>query len=407
MVEILQLVGFESIISKIENLKKEYESNNDFKNVSNFFVFPEELSKEINSMINEIDGLLHNNINIKDKYKNIISVYDKLSIKIYEFFARIKESSFENKIFKSIKENIEEIINFFQKTDKIMDKLENENNSFSGNLFENMENENKKSASDIFTSLNNNSMPYDIGGNDLSNISNNEVDDDGFLVEKYTPQKNPQIKNQYKNPYSEIIDRFQFVSYYANIIVKNEIFNSSPLKTIKNDLPNSKLEFLFEYKNIIDDLIIKQCKISKEKLDYNYNFIIPNRSHNFIRGGERYYPPYGWFGYGLNVKQLHKNYENNNKENTKKAIAYYSFNNMTSKEIKKELNNIIMNNKGFVINKDLQPKCGYYNIRKKGKKVGNGIYLSPKINLIEENTGIRNKSYTFYYLSFFQRSRGY
>ena len=51
MVEILQLVGFESIISKIENLKKEYESNNDFKNVSNFFVFPEELSKEINSMI--------------------------------------------------------------------------------------------------------------------------------------------------------------------------------------------------------------------------------------------------------------------------------------------------------------------------------------------------------------------
>ena len=96
------------------------------------------------------------------------------------------------------------------------------------------------------------------------------------------------------------------------------------------------------------------------------------------------------------MKQIHKNYENNNKENTKKAIAYYSFNNMTSKEIKKELNNIIMNNKGFVINKDLQPKCGYYNIRKKGKKVGNGIYLSPKINLIEENTGIihfMNKSY--------------
>ena len=393
MVEILQLVGFESIISKIENLKKEYESNNDFKNVSNFFVFPEELSKEINSMINEIDGLLHNNINIKDKYKNIISVYDKLSIKIYEFFARIKESSFENKIFKSIKENIEEIINFFQKTDKIMDKLENENNSFSGNLFENMENENKKSANDIFTSLYNNSMQYDIGGNDLSNISNNEEDDDGFLIEKYTPQKNPQIKNQYKNPYSEIIDKFQFVSYYANIIVKNEIFNSSPLKTIKNDLPNSKLEFLFEYKNIIDDLIIKQCKISKEKLNYRYNFIIPNLTHNFNRGGEIYYPPYGWFGVGLNAQKLYKNYEENNK--SEKAIAYYSFYNMTSKGIQKELNNIIMN-KGLVINKDLQPKFGYYDKRKKEKKVGYGIYLSPKINIIEGNTGIihfKNKSY--------------
>jgi hypothetical protein len=316
-----------------------------------------------------------------------------LSIKIYEFFARIKESSFENKIFKSIKENIEEIINFFQKTDKIMDKLENDNNSFSGNLFENMENENKKSASDIFTSLNNNSMPYDIGGNDLSNISNNEEDDDGFLGEKYTPQENPQIKNQYKNPYSEIIDKFQFVSYYANIIVKNEIFNSSLLKTIKNDLPNSKLEFLFEYKNIIDDLIIKQCKISKEKLNYRYNFIIPNLTHNFNRGGEIYYPPYGWFGVGLNAQKLYKNYEENNK--SEKAIAYYSFYNMTSKGIQKELNNIIMN-KGLVINKDLQPKFEYYDKRKKEKKVGYGIYLSPKINIIEGNTGIihfKNKSY--------------
>ena len=53
-------------------------------------------------------------------------------------------------------------------------------------------------------------------------------------------------------------------------------------------------------------------------------------------------------------------------------------------------------NKGLVINKDLQPKFEYYDKRKKEKKVGYGIYLSPKINIIEGNTGIihfKNKSY--------------
>ena len=95
----------------------------------------------------------------------------------------------------------------------------------------------------------------------------------------------------------------------------------------------------------------------------------------------------------LNAQKLYKNYEENNK--LEKAIAYYSFNNMASKGIQKELNNIIMN-KGLVINKDLQPKFGYYDKRKKEKKVGYGIYLSPKINIIEGNTGIihfKNKSY--------------
>ena len=395
MVDIVKFVGFKSIIDNFKNLRNEYESYKELKNNSNFFVFPEELSGDINVLINKIDEILFNNISLKNKSKNIITEYDKLSLKIYEFFARIKESSYENIIFKNIKNNIEEIINFFQRTDKMMNKFENENNSFSENLFDIIsENSNDKSFSNFYYSENNSSIPFDMGENNISIININEGEDDNFIDEKYIPQKNPQTINQYNNPYVQIINQFKYVSYYTNIIVKKESFNSSSLHSIKNVLPNC--QFLFEYKYILDNLIIKQCKISKEKLDYNYNFIIPNRSHNFIRGGERYYPPYGWFGYGLNVKHIHKNYENNNKENTKKAIAYYSFNNMTSKEIKKELNNIIMNNKGFVINKDLQPKCGYYNIRKKGKKVGNGIYLSPKINLIEENTGIihfMNKSY--------------
>ena len=44
--------------------------------------------------------------------------------------------------------------------------------------------------------------------------------------------------------------------------------------------------------------------------------------------------------------------------------------------------------KGFSINCDLQPKCRFLDIRKQRKFVGTGIYLTPKINIIEKNTGI-------------------
>ena len=65
---------------------------------------------------------------------------------------------------------------------------------------------------------------------------------------------------------------------------------------------------------------------------------------------------------------------------------------MSSGDIKKELFNIIMG-KGFTINNNLQPKCRYDDKRHKidknvYQKVGVGIYLSPKINLIEQKTGI-------------------
>ena len=67
------------------------------------------------------------------------------------------------------------------------------------------------------------------------------------------------------------------------------------------------MTFLIDYGIIIDELIIKQCQIPKEKLDFKYNFIIPNLNLEYKKGGERFYPPYGWFGIGLNVNNLYPN----------------------------------------------------------------------------------------------------
>ena len=51
------------------------------------------------------------------------------------------------------------------------------------------------------------------------------------------------------------------------------------------------------------------------------------------------------------------------------------------------LNKIIMH-EGLVIDQNLQPKCGFLNKRNKNNNVGNGIYLSPNISIVEQKTGI-------------------
>ena len=43
---------------------------------------------------------------------------------------------------------------------------------------------------------------------------------------------------------------------------------------------------------------------------------------------------------------------------------------------------------GLVIDQNLQPKCGFLNKRNKNNNVGNGIYLSPNISIVEQKTGI-------------------
>ena len=110
---------------------------------------------------------------------------------------------------------------------------------------------------------------------------------------------------------------------------------------------------------------------------------IPNLALKFKRGGEKYYPPYGWIGIGLNIKNIY----NNVKENKEKANCYYAFKNINCQGIKNMLNKIIMH-EGLVIDQNLQPKCGFLNKRNKNNNVGNGIYLSPNISIVEQKTGI-------------------
>ena len=136
-----------------------------------------------------------------------------------------------------------------------------------------------------------------------------------------------------------------------------------------------RYDYLTDYKNIINKLIINEIHITKEKLNSKYNFIIPNleqiSKNNLLNN---------WFGVGLNYENIWKIEENEENSNIPKAIAFYGFNNkMTSDEIKLKLYNIIMN-KSLKKNPNL---C---------------IYLYHNLNEVENNTGVINFSNKKYYI---------
>ena len=137
-----------------------------------------------------------------------------------------------------------------------------------------------------------------------------------------------------------------------------------------------RYDYLTDYKNIINKLIINEMHITKEKLNSKYNFIIPNLEQTTINNISYY----NWFGFGLNYENIWKIEENEENSNIPKAIAFYGFNNkMTSDEIKLKLYNIIME-------KSLLQKSNLC------------IYLYNNLNEVENNTGVINFSNKKYYI---------
>ena len=377
--EIIRITGFDIVQDNLIKLQEEYLKYNQLiKHNFGFFVFPDTLFKDILNDVGKIKKILIDKNDIENKYFK--KDYDLLSFKIYDFCAKIMKSSFDNIIFENIKRIKNELLNYFQNIDLKTGKIKGFDDSLDDNLCnieeQNINHENNNlynfsiSQNQEENDINNDLSFEDKSQMDLSKIDNeNEIvqDDDQFINEKYN------------NIYSEIRNKYNYKLYYVNMIIKEESFNQETPLSIKSIFPDC--EILFNFKKIQDEFVIKQCKISKDKLKSKYNFIIPNLELEYIKGGEIYFPPYKWFGIGIDNKKIYKN------KNEQKALAYYGFKGMNPRNIKMMINNIIMG-KGFNIDCDLQPKCRFFDKRKPKKYVGNGIYLTPKINIIEKNTGI-------------------
>ena len=356
--DIIQLFEDEVIDTIINIIKKEFEKNkNKYKTVE-LFNFPNELSEDIIALAKDLKKRFMNNSNNEHLKKE----FESLSDKITDFIFKIKISSYENIMFKEIMESVIKLENYNQRKNNENKKIKT-NDSLSENpcSFEEgkIKNNNGTNSTLFYNGCkdgSSNGQPISFDAN-VSDIPNDYSKNVNFIDEKFNTQLPPE--------YSEIKKKYNNVSYYANELVKNKTFNKQPSYII--ELSFKECLSLYDFKKIQEDIIDKKLTIDKDKLDFNYNFIIPDLSIK--------YPPYGWFGFGLNVKNIYKNI-NDNKE---KTVVYYGFNNMNSKEIKKMVSNIIKGKVPF-INKDLQQKD-------KGNKVENILDLSPNINIIEQNTG--------------------
>ena len=359
------------IMKFVDTINDEYKNFTKYKNVfeevHDFFSFPEKEYKEVKENIERIKKCIHNN----DSNKLIVKEYKKLIDNIQLFSIKIKKSSYENDIFSVINKNINELFNIRIDVSTVVSAIYDINNDSDNELIEEYENDMNKNKLGFSYSLNSQSKE-----NAENSIFNN-CNISGISVK---------LEDQiFGNELFVEKPLYNYKRFYASLLVKKDSFNNQKIEILKKDknlLPEECKEFLLNFRKIRDEFIIKQCKISKNKLDFNYNFIIPNINFVTRKGGEIYNPPDGWFGFGVKVINKY----NKPGENVRKAIAYYPFNDMTPKKIKRELNNIIYNGFG---DPDLkcQPKCGSIDKRTK-MKVGTGIYLSPKIDIIESNTGM-------------------
>lgn len=199
------------------------------------------------------------------------------------------------------------------------------------------------------------------------------------------------IKNILSIDENNIFVSFNNKNNFISSFIKTKEFNSSSLKKLQLYYPDFKK--LHEYKIIFENILNHEKY--KDYLDYRGNTISPNSRYILMRGTEKYIPPYGWFGIGLNVLEKYSNEEWLETNSNNWAVAYYGIGqNSSSKEIKVILQNIIIENK---LNPEENQFKRYDNDKRHNRKqIGVGIYLTPDINMAEKFSGkisINNKRY--------------
>ena len=212
--------------------------------------------------------------------------------------------------------------------------------------------------------------------NNIGIIKTNAIKN--FVINKIKKYLDIEINN--------ILISFNNRNYFIDTIIKTQNFSDSSIKKIKKDYPG--FNQLYEYKFIYDNIL--NIDLKNKYFDFKGNTINPNSSYNIERGTEKYDPPYGWFGIGLNVinkYESNKDWLENKTNNGKWAIAYHGIGQyLPSNKVKEALINIITKD-GLVPGKSQHFKNNK-DKRHPGKEIGEGIYLSPSINLAEKYSGI-------------------
>ena len=219
---------------------------------------------------------------------------------------------------------------------------------------------------------------------DFGNKRNNELLNNYAEQEKFHNKLKKALSIEYGiNEDDIIITNPQKGSYNVQVIFLTEDFNKEiDMSKFQEKCRNSKeFEELCYLKNIHKVLIMEGCKLSSDMLDPAGNRF-KGWAVGQLRGGEEYYPPQGWLGFGLKVIGRYDNgndnwlaHDNNPNE---WAVAYHGLGTRLIPQLEKVVENIIKG--GFKTG----PRQKYKNsLTEKGEKVGTGVYCSPKPEVME------------------------
>ena len=241
---------------------------------------------------------------------------------------------------------------------------------------------------------------------DFGEERNNELLNNKKEQEKFNNKLKKKLSLEYNIPEDKIIiTNAQRGSYRVQVIFQSEEFNKKniDINEFKNKCTKNEFDELKNLKEVHKGLIIEGCKLSEDMLDPRGNRE-SGWGINEKRGGYPYTPPpKGWKGYGLKVKDVYDNGNNDwlayNGNPNEWAVAYHGIGSSIS-PVEQATKNIFTG--GFRAGAG-QAYKNYNNDNpnykpddiKNGhsKTIGTGVYCSPDPKVMEDYAkGSRNKA---------------
>ena len=185
-------------------------------------------------------------------------------------------------------------------------------------------------------------------------------------------------------------------SYEITAIIKQSKFieysKDQLLKELKEDIEFSSI------KDIEKSILLSGLKLNPFMLDPMGNNRDGGWGFNEKRGGHTYYPPEGWIGYGLRVIDRFDNGDNTwlDYRNTEGewTVAYHGVGGgLTGSKVLKAVKNIVFNNLETGIRQQFKDSD---DSNHPGKKVGEGVYVTPKPEIMDQYAGtfiVNNRNY--------------
>ena len=241
---------------------------------------------------------------------------------------------------------------------------------------------------------------------DFGNQKNEEILNKKDEYEKFKEDLLEKLSRDYNIPKNKIIVTFpQKGSVNIQVIFQSDEFNNLDIRELKKKFQNDvNFPTLQNLKEVHQTGLMEGCKLSRNQLDARGNRFIGWAEFE-KRGNKDYYPPKEWIGIGLKVMDKYDGGDNtwigmNNKKG-EWCVAYHGVaGGKESKDVQKITKSII--NDTF----HAGPRQAYSthdDMYHPGKKVGDGVYITPKIEEAQRYAGPTSINNTQYLTVFMVR----